>query len=113
MEENNHKIRPWELITSALQGELAPEEEQRLQAWLAESTGNQEEFERLQRLWKEGVADYPRYLEADETRAWSDLQSRLDPAPAPRIGWRRWAVAIAAVFIITTGLGVLGYFLRL
>lgn len=112
MEENSHTHRPWELITAALQGDLAPDDEPRFRDWLADSATNQQEFERLQQLWKDGVADYPRYLEADETRAWSDLQARLDPGPAPRIGWRRWAVAVAAVLIITTGLGVLGYYLR-
>ncbi|HXD79471.1 MAG TPA: DUF4880 domain-containing protein, partial [Puia sp.] len=99
MESNNQNELPWTLISAALQGELAPEDEARLRAWLAESPGNRDEFDRLERLWREGVADYPRYLAADETSAWNDMQARMGTssagsggAAAPRIAWRQWLV---------------------
>lgn len=93
---------PWSLIVAALQGELTSEDKLQLEAWLMASPANRQHFERLERVWKEGVADYPRYSEADETRAWSEVQARLDPGAAPRIGRWRW-MAAAAVLVVLIG----------
>jgi transmembrane sensor len=110
---------PWPLIEAALQGELASEDKLLLDSWLLESPANREIFERLERVWKEGMADYPRYLEADETRAWSEMQARLDSGSVTPMGvvggdgretgvvraitWRRWVVAASALLIIAAG----------
>jgi transmembrane sensor len=111
---NNDNELPWPLIVAALQGELTSEDKLQLEAWLAESPANRAQFERLERVWKEGVADYPRYLEADATRAWSEVQARLDPGAAPRMrvvpragmvarmGRWRWA-AVAAILLLLLG----------
>lgn len=107
MDSNKPNDLPWPLIAAALQNELAPEDVPRFRSWLAESAANQQEYHRFEQLWKEGVADYPRYLEADETRAWGDLQAQLDPGTAPRIGWRQWTIAVAAMLIIATGVALL------
>ena len=106
------------LIIAALQGELTSEDKLQLEAWLAISAANRAQFERLEQVWKEGVADYPRYLEVDETRAWSEVQARLDPGAAPRmrvvpragmvarIGRWRWAVAAAVLLLIVGGVEI-------
>src|SRR5215475_9844874 len=96
---------PWSLIEAALQGELTSEDKLRLESWLMESPANREHFERLEQVWKEGVADYPRYLEADETRAWNEMQALLDPGATPRmtIAWWRWTAAAVALLVIVGG----------
>jgi len=67
----------WELMLSALQGELTAEERGRFEQWLAASPTNRESYERLERLWKEGLAAYPEYSAANEGAAWEDMQRRL------------------------------------
>jgi len=108
---NNNEL-PWALIIAALQGELTSEDKLQLEAWLAISAANRAQFERLEQVWKEGVADYPRYLEVDETRAWSEVQARLDPGAAPRVGvvarmgrWR-WSVAAAVLLLVVGGVEI-------
>ena len=108
---------PWALIAAALQGELTSEDKLLFESWLIQSPENRDRYERLELVWKEGVADYPRYLAADETRAWSEMQARLDPGAAPlkgagdrvgagavrRIGVWRWAAVAAALVILVGG----------
>jgi transmembrane sensor len=108
---NNNEL-PWALIIAALQGELTSEDKLQLEAWLAISAANRAQFEGLEQVWKEGVADYPRYLEVDETRAWSEVQARLDPGAAPRVGvvarigrWR-WAAAAAVLLLVVGGVEI-------
>jgi transmembrane sensor len=68
---------PWDLIVSALRGELSPEEELSFQQWLAFSADNRSVYERLQELWKEGVTDYAFYLQANADGAWKELESKM------------------------------------
>jgi len=68
---------PWDLILSALQGELSGEEEVQFQQWLALSSDNRGTNERLQRMWAEEMADYTFYQQADESGAWKELRSRM------------------------------------
>jgi hypothetical protein len=68
---------PWELIVSALQGKLAPEDELLFGQWLAHKHETREHYEKLQQLWKEGLADYVFYRQADEVKAWAALQQRI------------------------------------
>lgn len=69
---------PWQLIVSALQGDLSPEEDIRFGEWLAASPANRERYERLLKLWKEDMTDYDLFRQADETRAWEALRQKLD-----------------------------------
>lgn len=68
---------PWDLILSALQGELSGEEEMQFQQWLALSSDNRNTYERLQRMWAEEMKDYTFYQQADEGGAWKELRSRM------------------------------------
>jgi transmembrane sensor len=67
----------WELIVSALQDKLAPDEELLFRQWLGEREENRELYESLQQMWKEGLSDYILYREADEGKAWDALQQRI------------------------------------
>jgi transmembrane sensor len=68
---------PWELIESALQDRLSPDEALQLKEWLAASADNQQTFTRLQKLWKEGLSDYEVWREADEAKAWESVRHRI------------------------------------
>lgn len=108
---------PWELIVSALQGHLSPDEDLRFRQWLALSADNRQKYDRLQQLWTEGMADYVFYRAADEAKAWEALRGRLgdripmqEPAtiagaPGKRVQMIRQWVAVAAVFLGTIGAG--------
>jgi transmembrane sensor len=124
MQNNDSKI-PWSLITAALEGDLTSEDKLRLDSWLMESPANKTTYERLVQVWTEGMADYPIYLEADETRAWSEMQARLAAGsstpmfegrptatnevrstgmPVVRsISWTRWAAAAAVILLVVSG----------
>ena len=69
---------PWQLIVPALQGELSPEESDRFEEWLAASPVNREKYQRLLHIWREGIADYAVYEQADEKQAWEALRGQLD-----------------------------------
>ncbi|GGB21107.1 FecR family protein [Puia dinghuensis] len=113
----------FQLIVSALQGELSPEEDLRFRQWLDSSAANREMYEKLARIWKEGMGDYTLYTQADENQAWGALRLKMDAkhqeaAPTPSaearvisttpgrrvISIRRWTAA-AAVLILTAGAG--------
>jgi transmembrane sensor len=98
---------PWELIVSALQDTLAPEEEFNFREWLALSQENREQYEKLQQLWKEGLTDYIFYREADDVKAWEALRQRIGgsgvvsafpPKRLPVMG--RWMAVAALVFLV-------------
>jgi transmembrane sensor len=104
----------WELMLSALQGELSAEERIRFEQWLAASAENREGYERLERLWREGLAAYPDYLAANVGVAWEDMQRRFGErrfgAGAPIVPGRRtfamgpW-LAVAAIVVLLAGTG--------
>ena len=94
---------PWDLIVSALQGTLTPDEDLPFRQWLAFSRDNQEKYDQLQKIWKDGLADYVFYREADEVKAWEALQRKTGLFQR-RIDIRRW-VAVAAVFLLAVGAG--------
>jgi len=68
---------PWDLIVAALQGELSAGEETQFQQWLALSDVNSDVYGRLQRMWEEGMTDYPFYQQAGEEQAWEELKNRM------------------------------------
>ena len=115
LSENNI---PWQLIGSALMGNLNPGDDVAFQQWIASSVQNRELFMQLKDAWHNDLDDYPVYMQANETIAWNDLRNKLeekvtgekDQQAMPvaynrkkRIGLLR-IVAIAAVFVITAGL---------
>jgi transmembrane sensor len=68
---------PWELIASALQGRLSPEEDLRFREWLAVSESNRDKYDQLLRVWKDGMGDYVFYQEANEDKAWEALREKM------------------------------------
>ncbi|HXB08696.1 MAG TPA: FecR domain-containing protein [Puia sp.] len=102
---------PWELVEPALHGELAPADDARLQEWLSASAENSRVYERLQELWKAGLADYPAYLDADADKGWTHLREKIGmegPMMQP-VGISRPAIsrylAAAAVLVLIIGGG--------
>lgn len=61
----------------ALREELSPDEDVLFREWLAASASNREQYERLQRIWKEGMTDYALYREANEDTAWEALRAKM------------------------------------
>jgi len=117
---------PWELIVSALQGELSPDEDLRFRQWLDLSADNQQKYDRLLKIWKDGLADYTLYRQADEIKAWGALQGRMGDTLQGRMSGNTLAhkeakvirasfgkrqsltrrlLSVAAVFLLTIGLG--------
>ena len=68
---------PWELIESALQDRLSPDEALQIREWLAASADNRQTYARLQQLWKERLSDYETWREADEAKAWESVRQRI------------------------------------
>jgi transmembrane sensor len=99
---------PWELIGSALQGTLSPDEDLLFREWLAVSADNQEKYARLGQLWKDGLTDYKAYREADEGRAWEAVRQRISGKRVIRPNFRTGRTTItrmaaAAVFLLAIG----------
>ena len=102
---------PWDMILSALQGSLSPEEDVAFREWLDSSAENRQNYEHLQRVWKDKLADYIPYAEADEGKAWEALQRTISQRSSARTPAERklpmiprWAAA-AAVILLATGAG--------
>lgn len=102
---------PWDLIVSALQSKLAPEEELLFMQWLAHKQENRKHYEKLQQMWKEGLTDYVFYREADDVKAWAALQQRIgeggtvSSVPRKRMPVIGQWMAVAAVFLLVAGAG--------
>jgi transmembrane sensor len=99
---------PWELIESALQGTLSPEEELRFREWQSASTTNQQKYEQLQDLWKNALTDYEAYRKADAEKAWESLQDAINEKKiirpydfARRLLIRRLAAAAVVLLLVT------------
>jgi transmembrane sensor len=100
---------PWDMIVSALQGTLSPGEELEFRKWLAISADNQLQYDQLQRIWKDRLANYMVYREADEVKALEALHARINnkrvivtyfAKGTPTM--RRW-MAAAAVLLLAIG----------
>lgn len=117
MELSSEHIIPWDLISSALQGNLSPEHEAQLQLWISANPGNQDLFNQLKKTWNEELNDYATYREADENIAWDALRIKLEEKRNEekenatvitgnfnkrRIELIRWA-SVAAIFVMTIG----------
>lgn len=117
---------PWELIVSALQGTLAPDDDRQFRQWLAVSPENQQKYDQLRQMWNEGLAGYAFYREADEVKAWDSLRGRIgmdagdranedealrEETPVMRIAFKKRApsiarlLAVAAVLLLVVGSG--------
>lgn len=102
---------PWDMIVSALQGTLTPDEELQFRQWLAVSEDNQQKYDQLQRIWKDRLANYMVYREADEMKALEAVHRKISDSRVIATGFakgapmmRRW-MAAAAVLLLTVGAG--------
>jgi transmembrane sensor len=99
----------WELIASALQGDLSPEEETEFNQWLHSSESNQQWFEQLSRAWKD-TADFAVFEKTDDAHAWKSFQEALSAKqtrkniPAFPIARNLW-LAAAFIFLVAVGGG--------
>lgn len=106
---------PWDMIVSALRGELSPDEELRFRQWLAVSGDNRQKYDQLQRVWKEVLADYLVYRDVDARKALEAFHRRIgDSHPAatqvekgvPRMSIgrsQRWMAAAVLLLAVGTG----------
>ncbi|HXB92092.1 MAG TPA: FecR domain-containing protein, partial [Puia sp.] len=90
---------------------LAPDEEPLFQLWLVQDPANRLQFEKLQQLWKEGLADYVYYRKANEDTAWEVLRQRIgggrvvDAFPQKRsLVTGRWMAAAILMLVVASGL---------
>lgn len=95
---------PWQLIVPSLQGELSPEEEQAFSEWLNASPANKEKYEQLKKVWREDMADYTLYENADANQAWTALQKKDSRV----LSMKKWT--IAAVILLLIGAPSIWYF---
>jgi len=84
--QSSYNELPWPLIVSALQGELSPEETILFNEWLAASPDNMEKYARVQEIYRDGIAGYINYHEADEKQAWQALREKLAAGAAENHG---------------------------
>lgn len=87
-----------------MQGELTKEQELQLSEWLEASAANQETYDRVARLYREGLADYPLYAAAREDEAWAKVRGRMGKGKAKVLTLKSWA-AVAAVLLLAAGGG--------
>jgi ferric-dicitrate binding protein FerR (iron transport regulator) len=110
---------PWELIAESLTGSLSVEEEIQLQRWISSSSENKEKYLHIKELWTTGMEDYRFYRMANEEESWKTLHAKMRKVVPEQTESRliqgqfhqsrkfvRNLVAIAAVFIGFTGIGI-------
>src|SRR5260221_259122 len=97
---------PWDMIISALQGTLSPDEELQFRQWLAASGDNQQKYDQLRRIWKDRLANYVVYREADAMKALEAVHQRIGDRRIGdrRVMMKRW-MAAAAVLFLAAGAG--------
>lgn len=95
----------WELIASALQGDLSPEEETEFSQWLDSAEGNREWFDQLSFAWKNS-ADLAVLEKADDAEAWKSFQEALTASQARKkttttipIARNIWLAAAVVIFV--------------
>jgi transmembrane sensor len=110
---------PWDLITDSFTGSLSPEDEKIFKAWLLSDQENSEIYARLKGLWENGLDEFMLYQQADESKAWAKLSSKMEPAktfsqnPLFKINrnhFIRNISAIAAGFLILIAIGYLIFY---
>ncbi|HEV2478648.1 MAG TPA: FecR domain-containing protein [Puia sp.] len=86
-----------------MQDELTKEQELQLNEWLDVSAANRETYERISRLYREGLADYPLYAAAREDKAWAKVRGRMGKGRARVLTLKSWAAAAAVVLVVAGG----------
>src|SRR5579872_1597096 len=113
--------RTWDLLVSALAGELSPLEETQFRQWLDSSTDNREFYEQLLRVWNDmELEDFSIFEQTDDATAWEGFLTALNarrsqdqttpaattpviPIPdgrATKLPGKTWMSAAAAILLI-------------
>lgn len=106
MDHLSDNTTPWQLISSALHGNLSGEEEAAFQQWIDSDAQNRELFIQLKHTWQNDLDELTAYLQADEAIAWDALRDKLVVKPIAT-GKRRTrlisVVSVAAMLVLVTG----------
>lgn len=103
-EEFQHNEPKDTMIIRYLDGYASTEEKQELEAWLALSVENQQEFEEVQKIWS-GAQDSAALTELDVEADWQKVAGQIMPGSKNRtrhlntFRWRTIAAAIALLLI--------------
>jgi ferric-dicitrate binding protein FerR (iron transport regulator) len=104
-----------DLIGKQLSGNLQPQEERELTAWMEASPANRKFYEEMTQLWSLSAEYDAPYIPADLPKAWNRLADRIDgkttiiPNPTPKIiplqlkHFRTFAAIAAAIAAIAVG----------
>ncbi|HEU4472355.1 MAG TPA: FecR domain-containing protein [Flavisolibacter sp.] len=108
MNENYNHIND-ELLVSYLLNEASAAERAVVEQWIAAGEDNRLYFDQLRLIWEESKK-LASASTADEDQAWKRFKVRVgtqkpDTVPVRRMGWLR----IAALFVLISGAGLLGY----
>lgn len=101
MSANKTEIR----IINYLSGNATPEETAKLKSWLKESPSNQEEFDRLEKVWNVSL-NLKKDKDADVDKAWADFKDLTRTGTQKTLsqknnyGWLRIAAAVTLFLVM-------------
>lgn len=77
MDKSSKYEIPWNLITDSFTGSLSPEDQKKLEDWIASDPTNMMKYSELKEIWANDLNDYSYYQLADESKAWVNLNTKL------------------------------------
>jgi ferric-dicitrate binding protein FerR (iron transport regulator) len=89
-----------ELIGRQLAGELEPEQERELMAWVAAEPAHRQIYDEITRLWSLSDNYESPSFEVSKPQAWQSLEQKLDGGGAKVIHMGRWLRYAAAVLVM-------------
>ncbi|WP_291910419.1 FecR family protein [Chitinophaga sp. CB10] len=89
----------YELITKKLSAQISPEEDLELTRWLQASAANQAEYDALTKIWN-GSNQLPAQRQFNTSRAWDNVETRLQSTTERPVKTMRWKYAAAAAILV-------------